>query len=230
MDAEIANHPGFRDLHAEIDRLIREERVANKVTYNEKLPYQRYDRIGLEGLRWTPEKRISEAGIDKLVRPGCTVLDIGCNTGFIGIELAYAHKVARTDGIEPNAWLCRIGEKVADFLGVRSRVRFFDQMFQDFEGGRDYDLILSLAAFHTQDGREREGARDYFDRCLDLLKPGGLILYESVSYNAEEKGTGFLKAKEALSAMQQRFTTLESATRPSGSAGWFRDYFTGRKG
>lgn len=217
-------------LHSEILKLLKMEVANNPVTYNEKLPYQRYDRIKFEGLRWSPEKRIQEYGINKYVSPECIVLDIGCNTGFMAIELAYSYNVI-AHGIEPNAHLCQVANIVADYLDVKSRTAFYDckfdeelNLFKNF-----YDVILSLAAFHTADGREREDAEDYFHRCYDLMKSNGILIYESVSYNVEEKGEHYEAAMAALSALHKYFLPIEVVTKPSGSKGWVREYFIGSK-
>lgn len=216
-------------LHSEILGLLKKEVINNPVTYNEKLPYQRYDRIKFEGLRWSPEKRIYEYGINKYVSPECIVLDIGCNSGFMVIELAYSYGVI-AHGIEPNACLCQIADIVADYLGVKSRTLFYDCKFEEFNLFENfYDVILSLAAFHTADGREREDAEKYFRRCYNLMKSSGKLIYESVSYNAEEKGEYYEAAKAALNAMHKYFETVEVITKPSGSVGWVRDYFIGCK-
>ena len=216
-------------LHKRIHELLAEEQQRNPVTYNEAIPYQRYDRIDFVGNRWTPEKRITDYGIDKYVFPGSVVLDVGCNTGFIGVELAYAYKAGMVHGVEPNSWLCRVGELVAEHLGVADRTRFSDCRFDELSEDIRYDVILSLAAFYTADGREREGAENYFRRCHDLLKKGGVIICESVSFNEKQKGPDYLQAKSAIRMMNRLFDPLEHVIKPSGHEDWFREYFIGAK-
>ena len=222
----------LRYLHEEIFRIYSEEYDANPVSYSKGLPYQRYDRIKLKGKRWTPEKRIKDYGIDKYVSYRGSILDIGCNTGFMIIELAYMYKTGICHGIELNPYLCRIGELVAGYLGVEDKIRFFECKFEDYKDCKidnGYDLILSLAAFYTADGRERESAESYFHRCKTLLKTGGFIIYESVSYDKNAKDVHYVKAKEAVRAMDSIFNKVESTVKLSGSPGWVREYFIGEK-
>ena len=226
---KVKTNRSFKELHRQIHALLAEERRQNKVTYNEKIPYQRYDRIGFEGLRWTPEKRILGYGIDRYAVPGGTALDIGCNSGFLAIELAYAHEMRKVYGIEPNSWLVRVADLVADHLGVKEKTRFVDCCFKDFKVRMKFDLVLSLAAFYTQDGREREEAEVYFKRCFDLSKKGGYIVYESTSFNEVKKGPQRRSAKQAVAALDKFFEKKEHLIKPSGSPGWFREYFIGRK-
>jgi cyclopropane fatty-acyl-phospholipid synthase-like methyltransferase len=218
----------LKALHDDINKIIDDERKENPVTYHKGLPYQRYDRIGLEGTRWTPEKRIKDYRIDKVVKHGDVVLDIGCNTGFIIIELAHSYSAGIVHGIEPNPWLCKVAELVAKYLSV-SNAKFFDCKFDEFDTHTKYDVILTLAAFYTADGRERESSQEYFGRCFNLLKPGGSIIYESVSYDSKVKSIHLTKAKEAMHALNTLFKPVESVIKPSGSPGWVREYFIGEK-
>jgi SAM-dependent methyltransferase len=219
----------LQNLHEKMNRLFAEERTQNPTTYHEDIPYQGYDRIQFKGIRWTPEKRIKEYGIDKHVKPGMKALDIGCNSGFMTVEVAYSLGVAKVTGVEPNPWLCRIGRLVADYLGVGNRTEFIDSLFNEMKITADYDVVLSLACFFPQCGKETETARDYFGRCSELLKEDGTIIFESCSYEDTEKSINYAKAKEAIKVLPEFFEHLESKTTRSGSPGWFRDYFIGRK-
>jgi ubiquinone/menaquinone biosynthesis C-methylase UbiE len=216
-------------LHEKIYKLLAEERVENPKTYHEDIPYQGYDRIQFKGIRWTPEKRIKEYGIDKYVRPGMTVLDIGCNSGFVSVEVAYSLQVAKIVGVEPNRWLCQVGQLVADYLGVGERTQFIESLFNEMKMTSDFDVVMSLACFFPQCGKESEAAQEYFGRCHKLLKEDGTLIFESCSYENSETSINYAKAKEAMNVLPQFFQHLESKTTPSGSPGWFRDYFIGRR-
>jgi len=47
-------------------------------------------------------------------------------------------------------------------------------------------LILSLAAFYTGDGRERNSTRDYLSRIEDLLEVNGYFVFESTLVRKHE--------------------------------------------
>jgi hypothetical protein len=222
---------GLDKLHGDMRKLLDEEWEKNPVSYkrlNKNQDYQTYERIKFQGLRWSAEKRIKEYGIYKYVKKGDRVLDIGSNMGFIAIELAVVNG-AIAHGIEPNPWLVKLSELVAKYLGVGDRTAFFDAKFEDMKITQKYNVVLTLAAFHTGDGREREEVNAYFNRCYDLIEEGGYIIYESCSYNTANVEFHHKSAKEAMRKLAELFTTIESVTKPSGSPGWARDYFIGQK-
>jgi hypothetical protein len=212
-----------------IDRLLQEERELNPDSYNRFGSYQAYDRIGLAGQRTSVEQRMREYGLACYGGPGVRVLDIGSNAGFFVTEFALT--CAEAHGVEPNPSLNRIGELTADHLGVRDRVRFFDIPFADFSPPVPYDLILSLAAFFTSDGRERTGADGYFDHVDEMLAEFGCLVYESTGFSREsrpEDPTGFgtrayAACSAATDAIAARFnvTWLEDVPVP-GQQGVFR--------
>jgi len=208
-------------IHAHVE----EERENNAVTYNLTGPYQSYERIQLAGRRWSVEKRFEEYGFARLVAPNKDVLDIGSNMGFFVVE--FALKCRSADGIEPNPHLIQIGKLTAEFVGVGGKVRFFDTKFEDFVADRQYDLILSLAAFFTADGREREDAEQYFGRISDLLRPGGRLFYESTSYHKTPGSSSFehlAAADRAASSMASRFEFERDWEEQTGDQGGHRRF------
>ena len=199
------------DLHAKILKQVNSEIEGNPRSYNtEKYvpgaavkPYQTYERIGFEGMRWSVEKRIKEYGLEQFFDPEVTVLDIGSNFGFFVCEFALHCKIAH--GIEPNPPLNKIGEITAEYLGVSDKVKFHDCFFDKFESDVKYDTIFSLAAFHTADGRERSKANDYFSKINSLLKPNGRVFYESTSHTKPPDSkhfAGFSASKAAIVSLR----------------------------
>ena len=219
-----------KELHAEIHRLLDEEKQVNPVSYNKEAPYQSYERIGFEGMRWSVEKRIEEYGLDTFFTPGTAVLDIGSNFGFFVNE--FALQCGTAHGVEPTPHLNAIGMTTAEYLGIADRVAFFNAPFEDFDNPVSYDTVLSLAAFFTADGRERSGAQAYFGKVANILKPGGRIFYESTSYTKEEGSpmySGYVAAREAITAMGDLLVLEKQWETPSGSEDWFRGFAIARK-
>lgn len=212
-------------LRNKILRILDEEIRSNPVSYNKEQPYQSYERIGFEGLRWSVEKRIQEYGLEEFFDPESAILDIGSNFGFFVCEFALHCRLVH--GVEPNPHLNRIGEITAEYLGVGDHVKFFDCPFEDFDSSQRYDTVFSLAAFHTQDGRERGNARDYFGKVAKILKPGGRIYYESTSYTkspGKESYQGFLAKTKALEVLGVEMKLLREWETPSGSEDYFRQF------
>lgn len=217
------------ELLDKIDHLLKEEVEHNAVTYNAEVPYQSYERIGFQGLRWSVERRISEYGLSQYFNPSNRVLDIGSNFGFFVCE--FALHCSHVDGVEPNRHLNTIGEITAEYLGVADKTTFFDQSFESFIPSQPYDVVLSLAAFFTQDGRERSSAEQYFGKIFDILVPGGQLFYESTSYsrNSQTAARHLVAADDAIASIEQRFTSVKVWETPSGSPGFFRRFCVATK-
>jgi SAM-dependent methyltransferase len=209
-------------LHQDIAALLEHERTTNPVSYQNfanaaGLPYQSYERIGFEGLRWSVEKRVAEYGLERYFVPGTRVLDIGSNYGFFVNE--FALHCGAADGVEPVAELCRIGEMTSGYLGISDRVRFFPCGFESFAADQPYDTVLTLASFFTSDKRQRSSAEAFFGKIRDILAPGGRLFYESTSY---QKGpeqpdySHYPAAQEAVAAIRRLFVNVEEWETQSG--------------
>lgn len=194
-----------------VRRLLAKEAHGNPHTYNKSTPYQAYERIGLEGSR-SLERRMADYGILGMVSTDTATLDIGSNTGFFVTEMALLGRIAH--GVEPNPLLNAVGQLVARHLGVSSKTQFFDCTFEDFQPAIKYDLIMSLAAFHTADGRERTAADTYFSKIDSMLNADGKIIYESTGYAkmddvANPFGTSSRNASEAAATeIGRRFKVI----------------------
>ena len=214
-------------LHNKIYALISAEVESNNVSYNKVTPYQSYERINFKGLRWSVEKRISEYGLKRFFDPEFTILDIGSNFGFFVCEFAMHCKLVH--GIEPNPHLIKISKATASHLGIAEKTIFFDILFEDFVSPVTYDVVLSLATFYTQDGRERSSATKYFNRIAKLLSSDGQVFYESTSYKKETKNPHFIAQEMAINALQETFSSVETWETDSGSKKFFRRFAIGKK-
>jgi hypothetical protein len=223
-------HSAQTDLHEQILKLVASEVEANPVSYNAEIPYQSYERVGFEGMRWSVEKRIREYGLEQFYGSEAAVLDIGSNFGFFVCEFALHCKLAH--GIEPNSHLNKIGEITAEYLGISDQVKFHDCYFDAFESDVQFDTIFSLAAFYTGDGRERSDANDYFSKVSDMLAPGGRIFYESTSYTKDPDGKAYnhcVAAESAVTAMKEILDLEREWETPSGSIEFNRRFAIARK-
>jgi len=226
---DIRNNKKLDKLHQIIRSLIESEKETNDVTYNKTRPYQSYERIRFEGLRWSVEKRIKEYGLSRFFNPDSAVLDIGSNFGFFVCEFAIHCRVAH--GVEPTPELIQISEATANYLSISEKVQFFDTFFENFDAPISYDTIFSLAAFYTQDGRERSEALDYFGKIDALLNLGGHVFYESTSYTKNEDDPHYLAMQSSFEAMKNLFDLdlVDTWETPSGSEGYFRGFCVAHK-
>jgi predicted TPR repeat methyltransferase len=142
-------------------------------------------------------------------------LDIGCHTGFIGIELASSGAIV--EGFDFEAPLVDIANRVASYLGVETFTASVAE-FETFEPtGEGYDLILSFAV-HGWIGLSAEV---YASRIREWLRPGGYILIESqgtrtpglvepgfLDYVARFAATGFQEIRQGELCDDGKITRL----------------------
>ena len=195
----LAGHPDWLALHRDLNRCLVEANAWSGYDYGEGYYYQSFDRIGITGLRSTRE-RMEAMGVADLVKDK-TVLDIGCNAGFVSLTIA---EVARhVTGCELNPYLVDLAKRVAEHLGQQNAT-FFSSSFEDFVCQEPFDVILSFANHSTYDGKTRQTVEQYFQRCQSLLKPGGLLLFES--HAPEYEGDGL---EHVCSIIAERFGIQE---------------------
>tara|TARA_B100001250_G_scaffold399329_1_gene408618 strand:+ start:691 stop:1395 length:705 start_codon:yes stop_codon:yes gene_type:complete len=223
-----------KDLHDKIYNILAQELKTNEMSYQKfsnanGRPYQSYERIDFEGLRWSVEKRIMEYGLKRFFNPESLTLDIGSNYGFFTNEFGFHCKEAH--GIEPIAELNEIGQITAEFLGISKKVKFFTETFEEFESSNKYDLITSLASFFTSDTKQRSTANSYFGKIYNLIKTGGWLFYESTSYQKnpqDEDFAHYAPSLEALTFIKDNFVDVEYWESPSGPEN-LRLYIVARK-
>ena len=129
-----------------------------------------------------PGNSLEQAQADKLahiaakldLKPGMTVLDIGCGWGGLAL---YLHRVAKCDvlGITLSAEQLKYARAAAKDAGVADRVRFELIDYREVDG--EFDRIVSVGMF------EHVGLAHYnefFARCRALLKPDGVMLLHTI--------------------------------------------------
>lgn len=98
-----------------------------------------------------------------------TVMDYGCGTGAISIEIA--NQVKRVHAIDISNKMLDIAKRKADEQGI-DNVEFiqstiFDERFKK----ESFDLILAIGLLHLLKENKRS-----IERVTELLKPGGLFI------------------------------------------------------
>lgn len=171
----IAAHPDRLPLHRDITEiLLRSAAGWDGYDYGEGYLYQGMAAVGLTGLRDT-DARVTVMDLKNRLA-GKTVLEIGCNTGFLGLSVAGA--AAHVTAFDINPYLIEIGNRVRQHLEIRN-ADFLATSFEDFTDGTLFDVVLALANHSTYDGKTRNTLADYFQKCARLLKPGGQLIFES---------------------------------------------------
>lgn len=135
--------------------------------------YQSFEYIGIAGQR-PSLYRIYKYGLDKIMNIEKTVLDIGCNSGFL--DMSIAPLVNQVTGIEYDKALFQIAERVKRFLN-RNNCQFINMDFKEWNAGNEnkYDIILSLAIHHWLGLT----ADEYVGVLNNLLNADGYLCLES---------------------------------------------------
>ncbi len=204
----LQSNPELRRLHGRIMSVIAE--AANDwdaYDYGEGYLYQGLAELGITGLRDT-RARTHAYGLQELAS-GRTVLDIGCNSGFVSLSAAKAAK--QVVGVEVNPFLVRIAELGAGHLGL-TNTAFRAMAFEDFQPTETFDVILSLANHSTYDGKTRQTTEMYLEKCHRLLTPGGTFLFESHAPKFEEK-----KLLPVISMIDEMFDVQTKSVLDSGT-------------
>ncbi len=171
----LAGKPTLFTLHSQLNALLAEAQQAwGSYDYGEGYFYQSFSRVGVSGLRQT-EARIESMELKRHLK-GQRILEIGCNSGFI--SLALAEVIASSQAFDINPHLIQIADTVRKHLEI-SNVSFSTSAFETFAGTGPYDAVLSFANHATYDGNTHQNLKAFFERCHTLLKPGGLLLFES---------------------------------------------------
>jgi cyclopropane fatty-acyl-phospholipid synthase-like methyltransferase len=209
--ANIINEPDVLNLHRRFqEELNKGEESWTSYDYGEGYFYQGLQKLAVTGLRDT-DARVAAMGLDKRIA-GKQVLEIGCNSGFLSLSIS--EFVDRVVGIDVNPMLLEIAEIAADYLKV-DNCSFTMSRFEDYETEEHYDAVISFANPSTYDGNTKQSLESYFDRCCQLLKGNGLLLFES--HPPAHEGANFDRVVEIIAE------NFEILTREILSYGTFLD-------
>lgn len=173
--AAARNTPSLLRLHGEFNRALGlQQEKWPSYDYGQGWFYQSSEELGITGLRDT-SARLKAYDLGARVA-GQTVLEIGCNSGFLSLALAsHAKKIVC---FEINPHLIAIARLGKDYLR-RKNISFLAAAFEDFYTNEKFDLVISFANHHTYDQNTRQTIDSYVARCYSALKLGGRLLFES---------------------------------------------------
>lgn len=172
----------LEELHEKLKKHLenQNENWDSLIYAQEKGFYQGLDEIKIEGCRNT-EKRFEEYGVEKYLSKEKIVLDIGSNCGFI--DLYFSRFLDSITGVEINPFLIKIANEVKDFLKIPNAV-FVCSKFEDYEAKQKFDIVCSFANDSTIDDNMEFSFKQYIEKIWNLLKNGGLVLFESQALDA----------------------------------------------
>jgi SAM-dependent methyltransferase len=95
-----------------------------------------------------PEYLRSIPAVDRALRAGGRVADIGCGVGWSSIGVALAYPDASVDGYDIDAPSIELARAEATEAGVADRVRFHLADAADLALAGSYDLVMALECIH----------------------------------------------------------------------------------
>jgi SAM-dependent methyltransferase len=146
--------------------------------------YQGYEPIGLAGVKPTQE-RLAGYGFLPWLHKGMSVLEVGCNNGFMALELA--RQAGRVDAVEYNPFLVEIGRITAAAVGQHN-VHYQVADFTTWQPHQRYDVVLSFANHCTIDGNLSVEFESFVAKLWQITADDGWLLFES--HNVFGPGTG----------------------------------------
>ena len=164
------------NLHSELNLILSASKEHwTSHDYGEGYFYQGLNNLNISGIRDT-ESRVRAYKLTSLVKDK-SVLDIGCNSGFLDICLASSAKYI--DALDINPFLIKCAEEVKDFTSI-SNINFFNKDFKDFSPAKQkYEVVLSFANHSTYDKNSVLDLHKYFEKISSLLVSGGTLIFES---------------------------------------------------
>ena len=118
------------------------------------------DLIGVSGLRNT-RARIEAMGPQGFSE-NKSIIDIGCNMGFLALDLAQAAR--KVTGCDINPRLIDVDRAAASYLKV-DNVELVASALEDFSRDGPAEVVLSLANHSTCDGNTKHTLEEYFAKC-----------------------------------------------------------------
>ena len=170
----LIKNPKYIKINLKIFIWIVKSWKRKELDYGRGFLYQSYENIGLYGLRATNKKiNLIENFINLKNKK---ILDIGSNSSFLSVEIA--KKANFVDCVEPNKYLIKQGQIVADFFKLLN-MNFYETKFEQFYTNNKYSTVLSCANHSTYDGETEYSLDEYFSKISNLLIERGSLLFES---------------------------------------------------
>ncbi|MDA8174903.1 MAG: methyltransferase domain-containing protein [Nitrospiraceae bacterium] len=164
-------------------------------------------------MRWDPQMYDAvkapqvEAGRD-LIKLACvkiadSILDIGCGTGKLTLELARFAPAGSVTGLDPSEDMLR---KAAEASAASGNVSYVKGLAQEMDFNGQFDLAFSNSALQWIKGPE--GQKEIIGRTFKALRPNGRIAFQM----------------PAMDFCREFFEYAGRAIRANGFERFFRDF------
>jgi SAM-dependent methyltransferase len=160
-----------------VRRIIRQHEASFAAPFSSKTrlpivrPYQGSARFGIRGKRPT-ERRIGAYGLEDILQADFRVLEVGCNCGFLSLEMA--RMVAHVTGFDADPHYIAIGKEVQAHAGITNCTLQVSKV-ETFRTDQRYDCIVSCAVH----GWVGLSFPQYVQFLLSLMTPSSVLVFES---------------------------------------------------
>lgn len=162
--------------------------------------YDTFTRVA--GVRALHERAVELAGI----RPGESVVDVGCGTGNLSLAVLAARPDARVTGLDPDAAALRRAARKARRRGIPlTLVQGYADRLPAQDATLDH-VVSSLALHHVDDDGRVAFARD----ALRALRPGGKVTVVDIGGPAQSPADGHHSAHGPAHALRHLPNVLRS--------------------
>lgn len=155
--------------------IIKKYRVANSI-YGGGEFYQSFSEIGIRGTR-NIQERLDIYQVKKYLKKTDVALDIGCNCGFLDLQLSrYAGEVRGID-IEP--LFIEIANRTKEYLG-NNNVLFEAKDYKSVmeNDSEKYNAVFALAV-HTNIFQTGVEEQRFVNEIINILEDEGILFFES---------------------------------------------------
>lgn len=183
QDEYISRTDSITQLRCEIRRHMRfkvasfQAPFSSMTTNNCLRLYQSYMMLGIVGKRST-EIRLRVYGLSGILNKDMDALEIGCNVGFLSLEVS--RFVREIDAFDINPDYIWVAKRALDHLQV-TNCNFFASGIHDFCSKKKYDVIM-CTAIHGWVGLSFD---KFIVKICEFATPTGVILIESHELDVE---------------------------------------------
>lgn len=156
--------------------------------------YQSYPPLGIEGKRDTTERLLAYQ-MDKYLTPKDTVIDIGCNCGFLDISIAPFVKSIK--GVDVDAGLIGMADYVREGAGIKNASFMCRDVFKD-PLNEKFDAVCIFAVHMPVLMYSDINEETFISKVLDLLNENGFLFFESHAYLQGEEDVLYRKLNSIL--------------------------------
>ena len=142
--------------------------------------YQSFQPLGIKGLR-DSSFRIKKYGLQDFITDNTSVLDIGCNIGFLDMLIADSAK--SVTGLDYSDSLIELAGELAKKIN-KDNIEFIRADYNDWikDNNRRFDVILSFAVH----GWLNVEPQIYADQIYSILSSDGIIMFESQQFFSDK--------------------------------------------